>query len=135
VSKPRFVSTEPELGRFAEAVHAAMDQKGMTTVDFSEALGVSYEHARKLLNSMAFPSTLLLDKICKILAMDKGETEQILIADRIRRKYGTLGKVLPQPQHRTYGFAKLERKLSHVTVDQLSILTQLIDMMIKANGA
>jgi transcriptional regulator with XRE-family HTH domain len=135
VNKPKPVSTESgiDTGGFAEAVHTALGQRGMTTVEFAEALGVTYEHARRLLNSMAFPSTLLLEKICRILGMDKAETARILVADRIRRKYGDLSK-LPEPLDRNRRFAKIESKLSSLTSDQFHTLNQLIDMMIKANG-
>lgn len=132
--KPRLGNRQPdfEIGGFAEAVHAALDQKGITTVRFAEILGVSYEHARKLLNSMAFPSTLLLDKICRVLGMDKAEAERILIADRIRHKYGSLSQA-PEPPARNQRFAKIEGKLSSLTSEQVNTLSDLIDMMVKAN--
>lgn len=134
VGKPRFVRREREIeiGRFAEAVQAAMDQKGMTMVELSEELGVSYEHIRKLLNAMAFPSSVLLSRICGILGMDTEETERILVAERIRRKYGNPPD-LPEPHPRNQRVTKIERKLPSLTDEQLKTLTQLIDTMLKAN--
>lgn len=81
------VDIRPE-GRFANALAAAMRDQKIEIRELASKLGTSYEHIRKLVKGVAFPSRWLLKEICDELSLDYSNTEQMVVADRIENKWG-----------------------------------------------
>ncbi len=85
---------EPK-GRFGIALYEAMQRKGIDNLrELATKTDSTYEHMRKLLKGMAYPSKYLLRILCKVLDLELGEMEKILTADRIQKKYGKMPHLL-----------------------------------------
>ena len=76
------------FGQLGEVLCDALEKKGVSVADFARRIGTTYEHARKLVKGTAFPSRLLLKEICRVLALNCAEMDQLLVEDKLRQKYG-----------------------------------------------
>ncbi len=89
----RAVEITPE-GRLAQALVRRMNELDLTVKHLAERSGLTYEHIRKLVKGAAFPSTLALRELSRILALDSQEMESLVVADRIEKKYGGIPHAL-----------------------------------------
>jgi hypothetical protein len=55
---------------------------------FLPTITITYEHARKLVKGIAFPSRLVLKEICRVLTLNFDEMDRLLVEDKLRHKYG-----------------------------------------------
>ena len=74
---------------FAAALSDAMKVKGWDIAKLSKELDVSYEYARRLTTGQSFPSRFMLKGICKMLDLDQGKMWNLVVSDKIQRKYGS----------------------------------------------
>lgn len=76
------------FGQLGEALSDALERDRKNLSDFARSIDITYEHARKLVKGMAFPSRLLLKEICRVLALKFEEMDRLLVEDKLRHKYG-----------------------------------------------
>ena len=76
------------LGQLGETLSDVLEKDHKTLHDFARSIGTTYEHARKLVKGMAFPSRLLLKEICRVLTLNFDEMDRLLVEDKLRFKYG-----------------------------------------------
>lgn len=82
-------------GRFGVAMADAMQSKGVDNLrDLAAKVDSTYEHMRKLIKGMAYPSKHLLRTLCDVLDLKLSEMEKLVFADRIQHKYGKLPHLL-----------------------------------------
>jgi transcriptional regulator with XRE-family HTH domain len=120
----------PGRGTFAELVQDAMMSKKMKISDLAAATGATYEHIRKLVNSLAFPSGYLFERVCKALSLNREEANRALVADRMRYKYGTVPLELAGRNPR---FEHIEKRLLKLTDEQIRMIEGIVDGLIKSN--
>ncbi len=76
------------LGQLGEALADALEKDHKNLSDFARSIDITYEHARKLVKGIAFPSRLLLKEICRVLDLNFDEMDLLLVEDKLRHKYG-----------------------------------------------
>jgi transcriptional regulator with XRE-family HTH domain len=76
------------FGQLGEALSDALETRHTNLPDFARLTGITYEHARKLVKGIAFPSRLLLKEICRVLTLNFDEMDRLLVEDKLRHKYG-----------------------------------------------
>src|SRR5437879_36011 len=82
--------SEPK-GRFAQALIAGLNEKGMTKNDLAAKLEISYEYVRKMEQGRGWPSRLLLKEICKLLGLKEEAMQDLIAEDQLEKKYGKAG--------------------------------------------
>lgn len=117
-------------GQFARAVRAALTQRGWSILKLSEELDVTYEHVRKIVHGIAFPSRHMLQEMGRILGLDSGQMQKYIVADKIERKFGSIPLELAGKNPR---FVRLERLLPSLTDEQFSSLMAIAEDMFKRN--
>jgi transcriptional regulator with XRE-family HTH domain len=122
---------QPETGQFGDAIQDAMAKQGKSIQDLANALEVTYEHARRLVKGMAFPSKPILKEVCKYLSLNVEQMNQSLVADKLKHKYGTV------PQ-KIYGAnPKLERitqNLLKLNDEQFDMVSRMVESAARASG-
>lgn len=78
-------TTMPQLN---QAIRDRMDDGGKTITDLKNAVGISYEHARKIYNGQSPASRMVLKEICKWLKLDHREIEKLYVSAKIEQEYG-----------------------------------------------
>ncbi len=82
-------------GRFGVVLYKAMQRKGIDNLkELAAQSNSTYEHMRKLLKGLAYPSEHLLRRLCGVLDLKYGEMEKLVFADRLQHKYGKLPHLL-----------------------------------------
>jgi transcriptional regulator with XRE-family HTH domain len=119
-----------QVGEFADALLDAMAKKQMDIGDLAKKIGTTYEHARKLVKTYAFPSKLLLEKICHVLNMELDHTQRLVVADKIKHKYGSIPQELAG---KTPRFEEIERILPKLTDEQFRMFVNIGKSMVKTN--
>jgi transcriptional regulator with XRE-family HTH domain len=89
----RAVEIQPE-GRFARALAERMNERDVPIRRLAEHTGLTYEHVRKLVKGAAFPSRLALRELCRILGLREPEMQELIVADRLEKKYGGIPHAL-----------------------------------------
>lgn len=79
---------------FGQALQDKMDEKGLDIRGLAEQAETTYEYVRKMLRGLALPSKYMLKVLCANLGMNEREMEKLLVADRIRMKYGKIPALL-----------------------------------------
>jgi transcriptional regulator with XRE-family HTH domain len=90
---PLAVDATPE-SRLARALVERMNALDLTVKQVAERTGLSYEHIRKLVNGVAYPSKLTLRELCRVLSLDPKRMETLLVADHVEEKYGGIPHAL-----------------------------------------
>jgi transcriptional regulator with XRE-family HTH domain len=83
-------TTPPQISLATERINAAMEDQGVSIKDLALALGITYEHARKVVRGLVIPHGLLLREICSVLALDHAELLKLVNTADIMKKYGSL---------------------------------------------
>jgi transcriptional regulator with XRE-family HTH domain len=83
-------------GRFAAALKGAVEKSGMSLADLAQKLDLSYEHVRKLVAGLAYPSMSLLQILASTLGADRDKLEQLIETDKFHRDYKYLPKSMKQ---------------------------------------
>ncbi len=122
----------PEKGKFAEAITDAMEKRDMDLRALAKAIGSTYEHSRKLTHTLAYPSKVLLTKICKALHLDYEEMYRLVVEDKLKGRYHNLAAEIYGKNPR---FESLERTAQKLTDEQLNLLVNIAKGMAKSNRA
>jgi transcriptional regulator with XRE-family HTH domain len=81
-------------GRFARALAERMNERGTSIRELAQQTGLTYEHIRKLAKGAAYPSGLALRELCRILALPESAMQELIVADRLEKKYGGIPHAL-----------------------------------------
>ncbi|MGE0405911.1 MAG: hypothetical protein AB7O65_06405 [Candidatus Korobacteraceae bacterium] len=65
-----------------------MEQHAVTISQIAEAVESTYEHARKVVKGLAFPSKPMLRTISELLRIERTELEKLSLEDRLNHKFG-----------------------------------------------
>lgn len=71
-----------------------MKELGLSIRDVARLANVTYEHIRKLVRGLAYPSPWLVQQLADLLNLDKNELNKLAVADRIESKFGTTAAIL-----------------------------------------
>jgi transcriptional regulator with XRE-family HTH domain len=112
------------------ALTAALEKKGWTVMKLAEELDATYEHVRKIVRGLGFPSKRMLRDICGMLDLNFEQMNKLAIADRIEKRYGTIPTELAGKNPR---FTKVERLLPNLTEDQFQILLAQLEGFDRSN--
>lgn len=77
-------------GRFSLELQKRMDEVGVSIRDVALNTGATYEHIRRIVRGLVTPSKYLLKEICVFLQMDLSEAQELVAADQLTKKYGTM---------------------------------------------
>lgn len=114
-------------GRFGTAFLEALEHNKMNVRDLAAAIDGSYEHLRKLLKGLAYPSGYLLKDICKVLKLDFNEMENLVTQDKLEAKFGSSLHAVMGTDPNLSPFAEL---IPHLTQEQReSFLAQMKAVM------
>jgi hypothetical protein len=103
----------------AQRIFERLEDKQQSIGWLAGQVGITYEHARKIVRGVAFPSKLLLPKICRALGLDKEEMTRLVISDRLKKKYGNIPSELAGETERS---VKIGRLLPRLTDEQFENL-------------
>jgi transcriptional regulator with XRE-family HTH domain len=82
-------------GQFGNALAAALRDRGVGLRELAVKTEGTYEHMRKLVKGLAYPSTYLLKEIAKVLHFDVEEMERLIHRDKMQAQFGsTLNSML-----------------------------------------
>jgi transcriptional regulator with XRE-family HTH domain len=82
-------------GQFGTMFAQAIEAKGISLASVAQKVGRSYEQMRKVFLGTSTPSSALVTKVSKILAMNIEDAQRAATKDRMQRRYGKQGlKVL-----------------------------------------
>ena len=76
------------LGLLNARLVRIMNDRNMSVRQLAEALGVTYEHIRKILVGDCLPSDSVLGRLCEALLLSRREMGQRVAKDRLIRRYG-----------------------------------------------
>jgi transcriptional regulator with XRE-family HTH domain len=116
-------------GRFATKLVELADHKGMSLKDLAIKTNATYEHMRKLVKGLSYPSKYLLDVLVKALGADKEELQKLIAADEIERKYGKIpallsGKNPEMTEVEKSGYLLLTAEHKRTVLDMISMLAR-----------
>ena len=77
-----------DKGHFATLLSSHAAKLGLSTRDLEKALGISYEHSRRLQAGESLPSPLLVEKMAAAIGLPQAEANLAAQRDRMLRKYG-----------------------------------------------
>lgn len=117
-------------GRFSLALKSRMDELDLSIRDVALNTGATYEHIRRLVRGMVTPSKYLLKEICDFLHMDLKEAQELVAADQLMRKYGTLPEKLAG---KTEDLQPLEILWPYLTEEQKQNLTVQAKVLVERN--
>lgn len=116
---------EKPLSLLSSRIYDRMNEKELSIGDLTtQTDSGSYEHTRKVVRGIAAPSRLFLKAICNVLDLDLDEMWKLVVADKIRRKFGNLPEILAgknpelEPLERVWPSLTEEQKKSLVYVAQ-----------------
>lgn len=119
-----------EQGQFGKAMEEALKKRHMTLSSFAESMGISYEHSRRLMKSLAYPSRALFEKVCRILELNPAHAKELLTADKLRYKYGDVQLKLAGRNPKTYD---LETMIADLPPAQIELLKGIVRTMLDSN--
>jgi transcriptional regulator with XRE-family HTH domain len=79
---------------FGQALAKKMNEMDLSIRDLAAKAETTYEYIRKLRNGTALPSRLMLKHLCTLLKLNMLDVEKLVVADRIRMKYGRIPALL-----------------------------------------
>lgn len=123
------VETESR-GRFGNALATAMAHKNMSLRELAEKTEGTYEHMRKLLKGMAYPSKYLLKSICDVLGLKLTEMQKLVDGDKMEHKFGKNAYTLLGKDPR---MSDLEQVIPHLSDEQLEMFVTQMKAVMKNN--
>ena len=121
-----------KIGQFAAVVARALEDRGRGMPWLAKQVGSTYEHIRKLSHSLAFPSQRLLKEICRALNLNEEATWNLVVADKIERKYGRT-VTAEKETGKTRRFHVIERLLPRLTEEQFQDLVGIATVWVQRN--
>jgi len=116
--------------QFAIAISERLAEKDWDMADLARRIGTSYEYSRRLSKGLVLPSHDLLKKICEVLELDREKMWTLVIADKIKQKYGNLPFALTGKDPR---FMELEPLLSKLTQEQYETMLAMVEVLADRN--
>jgi transcriptional regulator with XRE-family HTH domain len=117
--------------KFGQEMVARMDALHLSVRELARRAQTSYEHIRKIIHGSAFPSKYLLRSLCDLLRLDLPEMERMLVAERIKRKYGV---VTEEPARNDSGLQTLEDRWRLLTPAQQADVLATLEDLVRRNG-
>ena len=115
-------------GKLAAKILERMSDLELSSRELANRTTISYEHIRKLVRGIAYPSAKATAALSKVLKVPIPELEQLAISDRLQFKYkdspekikGVFNKN-PEllPLERIWSFLRSDQKKSVVTFAQM----------------
>jgi transcriptional regulator with XRE-family HTH domain len=87
------IEIQPQ-GRFGTFLHRTMEEQGVEVKDLAKDIESTYEHIRKLIKGMAYPSQYMLERLAKRLKFDLKDASVLVDQDKMQRKFGKNFKIL-----------------------------------------
>ena len=116
---------------FAQYLKLAMLEKKLNISDIASSAGFSYEHARKITNGEAIPSTRTLHVVVRAAGLDSKKAERLATNDKIRAKYG---KTLAEVAGKNPDLEPIEVSWPLLTGEQRQTVIQLVRTMANQNS-
>lgn len=104
--------TSDATGLFGTALADALDKKCMTLRELAVEVEISYEHVRKLLKGLAYPSAANLKQICKAVGLPYGEMNRLVTQDKMRSKFGKSLSAVMNRNPQAVAFDELTARLT-----------------------
>jgi ribosome-binding protein aMBF1 (putative translation factor) len=123
---------EPVTTLVSEIVSEAMEKQKVEIRDLAEKLGVTYETVRGIVRGLVVPSKFVLKPIADALGLDDEELGKAAVADRIRKKYGTVPLVIAGKNPE---LEPIERVWQHLTNEHKQDLVGMAQMYAKRDRA
>jgi transcriptional regulator with XRE-family HTH domain len=118
-------------GQFAVALTEALEDRGKDILWLAKQINMTYEHVRKLCRGLAFPSLSLLKNICRALDLKEDAMWQLIVADKVERKYG---KTLPmESPSKSARASEIEPLLPKLTDEQFQDLLGMARLWVRRN--
>jgi hypothetical protein len=109
-------------GRFAALLVQRAEVKSMSLRDLAVATECSYEHMRKLVKGLAYPSKPLLKSLCDLLEMDREHADKCITADKIQHKFGKIPALLAGKNPE---MDAMEKNWTYLTMEQKQVLNTM----------
>lgn len=112
--------------RFPEALLRTIERQGISLTDLARRVNSTYEHIRRLVRGLSYPSPPLLHSIARELGDSSEKLQQIMELDKIYDKYGRIPQFLMVkstiPPSMRDGFQKLSARNKTIVVELVRIL-------------
>jgi transcriptional regulator with XRE-family HTH domain len=115
---------------FARALTEALEAKQSNITELADKIDSSYEYVRQLTKGNALPGRHLLKAICGVLGLNYASTSNLVVGDKLSRKYGddAYTKIGKNPR-----FLEIERLLPQLTEEQFQFILGAIEGIAKRN--
>jgi len=113
-------------GKFATALRDALEAKGWSILHFAQELDATYEHIRKMVHGLAFPSKHVLKLMAQKLDLDLAALTRMVTEDKLIRKFGSIPYEIAGKSKRV---ARAERVIESLTDDQFNMLMNIAEGM------
>jgi transcriptional regulator with XRE-family HTH domain len=117
-------------GRFGNALSEALAKKGLSIRELAIKTDGTYEHMRKLLKGLAYPSKYLLKAICDVTGMKFSEAEALLTQDKMEHKFGKSAHLVMKRDPRSAEFDEL---IPYLSDDQREMFLTQMRAVVKGN--
>lgn len=118
------------IGQFAAVLTEILEDKKMSVMDLAKAIKTTYEHTRKVVRGLAFPSRYLLKDICKVLDLKEEDMWKLVVSDKIQFKYGGIPEELAGKSPR---FTQIERLLPKISEEQFESVLGMLEGWARRN--
>ena len=122
-------SSETHIG---ELISAKMAERGKSIKEMAEAVGITYEHVRRVVRGEAVPSKFVLKALCDALGIPYRDAQRTATADTIRFKYGDFPAEIAGKDPT---LDPIERVWAQLTEDQKATLIDMARSFVKRNRA
>ena len=131
--KEELVTKESDSGElaFATELQRLMDQQDppMEIKEVAKKIGISYEHARKLVRGLAVPTAWLCRDLARFFAVDAGPFAALAQKDRFEKKYGESHQITVSDE----GLTKLASNWQLLTDQQKQVLLSQLTLFLAQN--
>lgn len=121
------VTSESQFGQY---LMDKMKTEGVSIRELSAKAEITYEYVRKLVRGQALPSVHMLRILCDVLNMNRHEAKRLVVADRIRKDYGTIPIELAGKNPDAEFF---DRNISRLSAEQRRYLETQLKMLLRKN--
>ena len=110
-------------GLFGTALADALNRERMSVRDMAAKTKGTYEHLRKLVRGLAYPSPLRLEQICNFLHLDYAEMDRLITRDKMQHKFGDTVSEVMKREPQSVKFDELTSRLTPEEADMF--MTQM----------
>lgn len=117
-------------GRFGNSLAVSLEKHQMSLGQLAAETDSTYEHIRKLVKGLAFPSRRLLKDICRILKFDAKEAQLLIDTDKLEYRFGENVHTI---MHTSARLAEYDSLVPYLTEDQHQMFLTQMRAVVKAN--